>query len=880
MESGYLAGASLLPDLADSTMAVDEYRQKRHFDKTPEPSGGHEVYQSPAIDSGRLRFVLQKHAARRLHYDLRLEWNGVLLSWAIPKGPSLDPEQKRLAIHVEDHPIEYCEFEGIIPDHEYGGGTVLIWDFGTWQPLAANGYEQGELKFELRGQKLQGRWMLVHTGKRGRDPKHWLLFKERDEAACPAASFDVLIEHPNSALTGRTLEEIAASSQGAPLGGSSRRDVTAHATPTRAPDAIRGARPRDMPTTAPRPMLPTATREAPSGDAWLHEIKLDGYRMICLVREKQARFVSRNGNDWTSKLPTLAKRMAELPVEQAIFDGEVAALAVDGTTDFQALQNTIGRGHDQNLKYYLFDLLYLNGYDLTGARLDDRKRQLEALLPASDNGSLQFSEHIVGNGPTVFEHACRLGAEGIVSKRADRKYVSSRTTEWLKTKSLRSAEFVVGGYTESTTSRYGFGSLILGAYEGEDLIYLGRVGTGFSDQTRELLSQTLAKLRSDKNLFVNLEAHMIERKVYWIDPQLVAEVEFGGWTEDTVLRFPSFRGIRSDIEPSQVITSQLTNQAPSSRDVEVPDDRVEINERCDSVPLGDIGQLNLTHPDRVMYPDCGVTKLAVAIHYLQVAEAMLPHVINRPLALVRCPKGTSHRCFFQKRRAKGMPEAVHAAHVSRADKGQDVVFVRDLAGLMALVQFSVLEVHIWGARMDRPDRPDRLIFDLDPDVSLSFARVCAAAREVRSVLESLGLVSFVKTTGGKGLHVVVPIRRTVEWPTLRDFAARLAARIEGVSPTRYTTNASKRARHGKIYIDHLRNSFGATSVAPFSTRARPGATVSTPVAWDELDSLRSADCYTVANIQRRLSHQRSDPWAEINDVTQAITKSMIRSIGG
>ena len=672
------------------------------------------------------------------------------------------------------------------------------------------------------------------------------------------------------------------------------------------PKQEENARRRKMPI-LPKPMLPSATREAPQGDDWLHEIKYDGYRMLCCVRNGHAKFVSRNGNDWTKKVPHLAGKMSTLPVQEAIFDGEIVAMSRDGTTDFQALQNTIGRGHDSTLRYYLFDLLHLDGYDLTGVGLEQRKTILKTLLASNRTESLQYSEHIRGNGPTVFQHACRLGTEGIVSKRADRKYTSGRTIDWLKTKSLMSAEFVVGGYTESTTSRYGFGSLVLGAYEGEDLIYLGRVGTGFTDLSREFLSASFGECRSDQNPFQNLEAGMIDRRVYWLQPIHVAEVEFGGWTVDTVLRFPSFRGMRPDIEADQVTVLQATSQQPLALQLESTgllstttaseresvtdlagqsgDDSGPVNTPNSNSPLdlppslvGNVERLNLTHPNRVMYPATGVTKLAIAEHYIRVAHLMLPHLVDRPLALVRCPQGIGKHCFFQKNRIEGIPDSVECKTVALNNThAQDVLYVRDLAGLLALVQFSSLEFHVWGSRIDRPDRPDRFVIDLDPDVEIPFSRVCRAAFEIRDRLAAVGLVSFLKTTGGKGLHVIVPIRRTTEWSDLYEFSVNFCGKLAATSPSRYTTKSAKRDRVGKIYLDYQRNAFGATTIAAYSTRTRPGACISTPLDWSELETLRSADCYSVANIQRRVANQASDPWQGINGIRQTITKSAMKS---
>jgi bifunctional non-homologous end joining protein LigD len=878
-------------------MGLSEYHQKRQFSQTPEPQG------DPSVDSAsanQFRFVVQKHDARNLHYDLRLEMDGVLLSWAIPKGPSLDPAQKRLAIHVEDHPLEYLHFEGVIPKGEYGGGTVLVWDTGTWAPVNANGYATGDFKFELDGEKLQGRWMLVHTGKR-KKTKQWLLFKERDGAARDHAEFDVLTASPASILTGRTIDQVAEQADAVWPAADTRQT---QATVTSRPDgstatadhsgplgeltAIPGNRRSKMPSKI-APMLPTSTKSAPTGNRWVHEIKYDGYRMLAHIENKQVRFFSRNGHDWSDKLPKLRAELAQLPVETAVIDGEVAFVTDTGTTDFQALQNTIGKGRDQQLTYYAFDLLHLDGHDLTGCQLIDRKAVLANYVPHEKLPSVLFSDHIEGDGPIVFQQACQLGTEGIVSKLAAGKYVEGRTSDWLKKKAFLSHEFVLGGYTESTTKQP-FGSLIVGAHnDAGELIYVGRVGTGFNARTMADLAMRFAPLATTTSPFINAADCKPDQPVHWLEPQLAIEVEYAAFTRENILRHPSYRGLRDDVPLSHITLASMQSGSVAATGKQrvsrkrsskaAPGSPSAASTPKAAVQRGDLSKIQMTNPERLMYPSAGVTKIGIATYYAQVAERMLPHVVDRPLALVRCPQGYGEKCFFQKSRAQGMPDSLQEVQVTTAGKKpQSAMIVRDLAGVISLVQFSALEIHTWCCQVDRPDRPDKIIFDLDPDESLPFARVASAAILLRDLLGELGLESFVKTTGGKGLHVVVPIVRTLAWSDAKRFAFQIGKQMVARSPGRFTTSSSKPARRGKIYIDYLRNTFGATAIAAYSTRSRPTASVATPIHWEEVTTIQNAAAFTVTNFPRRLETQPADPWAELLNTKQTITKAMLRAV--
>ena len=858
---------------------LDEYRRKRNFDRTPEPSG------SENSRAGERRFVIQKHAATNLHYDLRLEIDGVLKSWVVPKGPSLDPKEKRLAIQVEDHPVDYLDFEGTIPSSEYGGGAVLIWDFGNWEPLYDDSVrlEDGEIKFCLDGYKLQGGWMLVKTGRKAKGTKnHWLLFKEQDGNVRSDDDFDVTNAFPNSAVSGRSIEEIADTSlsterisfqQTQTVSTSNSAPKQKKSKPisaSRHPKAKRTSIPK-----TPKPALPTATRFPPDDSRWIHEIKFDGYRMMCRIQKGVAQFISRNGNDWTSKLKTLAREIEQLKVRNAIFDGEVVMMSVDGTTSFQDLQNRIGRGDDRELRYFLFDLIYWNGHDIKGLQLEERKLLLSNLVSKkNDDSPLFFSDHIEGSGPVVFQQACKLGAEGIVSKRRDSKYFSGRTQNWLKTKCLASDEFVIGGFTDPASSRTGFGALLIGFYTDDgSLTYAGRVGTGFTDQTLEDLEEKLLAIESNHCPF-DAGPEIEKKKVHWVEPTYIAEIEFGGWTNDGVVRFPVYRGLRDDIS-SEEISVPSVDVANLSRPqaARTADDQTPTVEQLLETP--GLEKLKLTNADRAVYEKAGITKLGVATYYAQVAKWMLPHVVDRPLSLLRCPKGCGERCFFQKRAPLGLSDAVERIEVPTSDGTASSLVIHDIVGLLALVQFGVLEFHPWGAKADDATKPDRLVFDLDPDVNVAWRTVVDAAFEIQSRLSELGLTSFVKTSGGKGLHIFVPLRRRNSWETIHTFSQNIVNQMTAAAPTRFTNTSSKRARTGKIYIDFQRNVRGATSVAAYSTRANDTAAISVPITWQELNALPSADFFNLNNIYRRFNMQDTDPWFDMKNVSQSITKPML-----
>ena len=867
-------------------MGLAEYKRKRDFHRTSEPAG--------KLARGRGHsYVIQKHHASHLHYDFRLELDGVLKSWAVPKGPSLDPTVKRLAMHVEDHPVEYGSFEGTIPKGEYGGGTVLLWDRGYWEPVGdpEEGYRSGRWKFRLHGEKLQGGWMLIRTGgEKKKDERRWLLFKEQDDEARPSKKGDVLERMPLSVSTGRDLEEIAA-----------RTDSVWSSKTGRKTKASSNGRPastkkRPLPATVSRAkrgklptlievQLATLSDTAPEGDDWQHEIKFDGYRMICRIAKGKAQFISRNHLDWTKRLKPLAVAAEQLPVSQALLDGEVVAQRPDGTTHFQDLQNAFQNGTVGELQYYVFDLLHLDGKDLTPLPLTERREALSDLLSHSGTPrSLHLSDHIDGHGPDFFRQACQRGLEGIICKRKDQPYRSGRGPDWLKVKCVKHEEFVIGGFTEPRRSRKGVGAILVGYYNPDrDLIYSGKVGTGFDENALQSLREQLSEMEQSKSPFADLaRAPAI---THWVKPKLVAQIEFAAVTSDGILRHASFQGLREDKSPREVkrkavvdsngvvghangkSKSAVSGKGKSKSGRKSRDNKEVDYDRSKEKFAG----VRLTSPEKVLYPDIGITKLELAEYYRSMADWILPHIADRPLVLVRCPEGLSCSCFYQKHPVQGTPDTLRRISIREKNKTEDYVIVDDTDGLVSLAQIGTLEIHAWGSRADRLEHPDRLIFDLDPDPTVPWKRVVESARQFRAFLKDLDLDCFVKTTGGKGLHLVVPIDRRHEWEEAKSFCKGVADAIVAADTTHYTANMSKAARPGKIFIDYLRNDRGATAVVPYSPRAKPQATVSVPLRWEELTARLRSDQYTIRSIAKRLSGLKKDPWDGIDAMRQSLT---------
>lgn len=847
-------------------MSLVEYKRKRHFAKTPEPAG-------EATRPGGWSFVIQKHHASHLHFDFRLELDGVLKSWAVPKGPCLDPSVKRLAVHVEDHPVEYGSFEGTIPEGEYGGGTVMLWDRGTWEPIGDpdEGYRKGRLKFMLRGEKLHGAWMLVRTGYAPRNDSNktnWLLFKEKDRWTKCGASADIDTKQPLSVTTGRTLEQIATDAD-LTWNSKTKTATQLHTTlTTSAPGKRTSKLPRRIDV-----QLATLVDEAPDGDEWLHEIKLDGYRIISRLDHGKADLLTRNHNNWTKRLTSLAEDIQKIAASDAILDGELVALRPDGTTDFQELQNAFRDGTVGRLYYYVFDLLHLDGRDLSGLPLEQRKQLLADLLIKLKSDRIRVSDHFEGSPKKLLEQGCKMHLEGIICKRKDRPYRAGRGTDWLKVKCIQSAELVIGGYTDPAGAREGLGALLLGRHnDAGDLVYAGKVGTGFDHATLLDLQKQLEPLQLSKSPFADKKRAMA--KTHWVEPTLVAQVKFASWTRDNLLRHATFQGLRED-KPAKDLTREvpaaLNTMAKRKTNAHTAQPKESPSNEYDPAAETFKG-VRLTHPEKVLYPDDGITKLELATYYQSIAEWVLPHMVNRPLVLVRCPSGQQGKCFYQKHPTTGTPEALRRIPIRESDGTHDYVVVDDVKGLISLVQMGSLEIHAWGSRADNLEHPDRLIFDLDPDTELAWNQVVASARQVRDFLHELGLESFVKTTGGKGLHLVVPIERRHKWPEVKAFCKRVADLIVAAAPDRYTANMSKAARPGKIFIDYLRNARGATAIVPYSTRVRPDATVPVPLTWEELTSDMRSDHFTIRNVVHRLTSLKADPWASLSQVRQSLSK--------
>lgn len=818
---------------------LKDYKAKRNFAKTQEPASA-----APKQgEGGRGKFVVQKHDATRLHYDFRIELDGVLKSWAVTKGPSNNPGDKRLAVRVEDHPLEYGGFEGTIPEGEYGGGTVMLWDRGTWEPVGDphEGLAKGDLKLRLYGQRMKGEYVLVHM--KGRDTKrrnapdreNWLLIKHRDSYARDKNTLTT--RFTRSVETGRDFKAIAA-------GGKPEKDSNMpaenvwHSDPEKAEKDDQKtritAKATDAKTLAFRPVqLATLVDTVPSGDGWLFEMKYDGYRCLAAVAGDRVRLYTRNGLDWTDRFGALVEPLQQLKIGSALIDGEICAFDGKGRTDFSTLKNVLSDGG--RLEFFAFDLLEADGDDLTKLPLVERKTRLEALLGKSTKKDpVQYSSHVTGHGQKVLDALCRDGHEGVIAKRADAPYRGERTRGWLKIKCLKRQEFVIGGWSPSTKRR-GFASLLLGTWEGDKLLYRGRVGTGFSQDVLAELDQKLQKLRRKTSPFDAVPRER-SRGARWVRPELVAEIAYTELTGDDILRHPSFIGLRGDKPAKEVRMEQSQG---------IDDDGEAVAEK-----LG----VRLTSADRVVYPGQGITKSQLVAYYEDVAKAMLPHIENRPLSLVRCPQGRAKHCFFQKHDTGGFPEQLKAKPITEKDGDtKDYFYVDDLAGLVAGTQMNVLEWHIWGSRFGDIEKPDRLVFDIDPDEGLGFGAITSAALDIRDRLKAVGLTSFPMVSGGKGIHVVVPLKPQAEWADVKAFCKAFAQQLADDEPDRYTANMSKARRKGRLFIDYLRNERGSTAICPWSVRSRAGAPVAVPVSWDEVPKLNAANTFSLAGAAERAS---------------------------
>ncbi len=858
-------------------MSLDTYWKKRDFRRTSEPRG---KTRRSSKKPQALSFVVQKHDATRMHYDFRLELDGVLKSWAVPKGPSLDPGVKRLAVETEDHPIEYGTFEGVIPDGEYGAGPVVVWDRGHWLPDGdpRKAYEKGHLRFALAGEKLNGTFHLVRTRGNGK-AKSWLLMKSNDASAKPGSDTELVDRRPESVTSGRTIEAVAGDpdrlwhSNKKPGSAGKKKASTKKAEPPD-PSACPGVRKAAMPGFI-EPQLATLVDAAPAGEEWLHELKLDGYRMQLRLERGKAKAFTRRGHDWSARMPSVCAAVAELPVERAIFDGELVVLR-EGVSDFQRLQNSLAEGRDNDCVLYVFDLLYLDGYDLRGSPLRIRKDLLRQVL-ASDRGRIRLNDHVVGHGPEVFTRACELKAEGSVCKRADATYSSGRNRNWLKVKCRSRQEFVVGGFTDPGGARTHLGALLLGVMADGKLEYAGRVGTGFTEKSLRELHQKLSPLERKKPAFSNPPRGADARDVHWVEPELVAEIEFAERTSDGLVRHASFLGLREDKPAAQVADERP--QPIAAKDLEDPGGEGGGDVPTPRRPKIDpsLRSVRMTNPDRVLYPEIDVTKADLALYYAQVAERMLPHVANRPLMLVRCPQGVGTPCFHQKHPTQGMSKQIKRVKIPESKGTFETMYIEDAGGIVQLVQNGALEIHTWGSRVDDVERPDQITFDLDPDEGLPWPRVVEAATEIKRRLDALELPSFLKTTGGKGLHIVIPIRPELEWDEIKALCKGFADSLVRAAPSKYLATISKAKRKGKILIDYLRNGRGATAACAYSTRARPTASVALPIDWNELTTELRPNQFTIQNVPERIAKMK-DPWRDFGRHRPALTPAVQRAL--
>jgi bifunctional non-homologous end joining protein LigD len=782
---------------------LQRYNAKRDFAKTPEPAG-------TIAKSNSNRFIVQKHDATRLHWDFRLEVDGVLKSWAVTRGPSLNPDDKRLAVRTEDHPLSYADFEGTIPKGEYGGGTVMLWDAGTWAPIegkSARDIDAGHLHFILEGQRMKGEWMLIRLKPRGKEKgENWLLRKVGDDFV--GGSDDLVEQAATSVTTGRTMD-----------------DISRGLKPAVKRSAAKVGIPRFRPL-----QLATLVDSPPTGNAWMHEVKYDGYRAIVAVAGGKANVFTRTGLDWTEKFPEIARAAAALDVDSALIDGEICALDAEGRPDFSTLRKAIKDSGSSGLTLFAFDLLELNGADLVGLSNIERKERLRTALASQKE--IIFAEHIVGGGDALFATMCSKGYEGIVAKRADALYSGKRTQAWLKVKCTKRQEFVVVGWTASDTKTRGFKSLLLALNDNGNLRYAGKVGTGFDSDLLTTIRARLDKLALAKpSAAVPREA---ARGAYWVKPELVAEIAFAEFTADNVVRHASFIGLRGD-KPARTVVAETPVAPPTIED-----------------------DVKISNPDRMIFPGDGITKAQLADYYRSVGAIMLPWIARRPISLVRCPQGRAKACFFQKHDAGSFGDNVHKIAIREKDGStEDFLWIDSILGLVACVQMGTIEFHGWGSRSDDVERPDRLIFDLDPDEGLGFDIVKKAAVDLKIHLADLGLVSFALLSGGKGIHVVVPLKPNAEWPAVKDFADRFSHALATADPERFVATMSKAKRKGRIFIDWLRNQRGSTAVLPYVVRARPTAPVAVPVSWEELRKIDRAGAFTIRDASSLIERANS-----------------------
>ncbi|RML53049.1 ATP-dependent DNA ligase [Pseudomonas amygdali pv. morsprunorum] len=843
---------------------ASEYTRKRNFDVTSEPA---ESKRKGKARSGALSFVIQKHDARNLHYDFRLELDGTLKSWAVPKGPSLDPKQKRLAVHVEDHPLDYAAFEGSIPKGQYGGGDVIVWDRGIWQPHGDphETYADGKLKFTLIGEKLSGEWALVRTRLKGSGSKEqWLLIKEKDDIARPAAEYDITEAQPQSVISGAHI----GAGRSAPAKSKAK---AVEAKPARKP-APKKANVVFPDTLAPQ--LATLVDAPPAGD-WLYEIKFDGYRMLTRIQNDEVRLFTRNGNDWTDQLPELTKALKGLKLQDSWFDGEVVVLDEQGLPDFQGLQNAFDVGHSKNIFYYLFDMPFLSGEDLREVPLEQRRDALKQVLGSQRSRLLRYSDAFQAGHQDIVASAAAMGLEGVIGKRAGSAYVGKRNADWIKLKCRLRQEFVIVGYTAPQGSRSAFGALLLAVNDdAQGLVYAGRVGTGFTEATLKYVHKQLKPLHREESPLANKLTSAQARGVQWVEPTLVCEAEFAQWTREGIVRQAAFFGLRSDKPATDVVREEAQ---PAKAASVTPEPSRQPGKKTARGKV-DVAGTGISHPQRVIDSKTGTKKIELAQFYESIADWVLPFLDKRPVALLRCPEGIDGEQFFQK-------HAEHLAipHIRQLDRALDpghaaLMEIDSVQALVGAAQMGAIELHTWGATRDRIETPDHFVLDLDPDPALPWRSMIEATQMVLAVLEELGLEAFLKTSGGKGMHIIVPLARQAEWDTVKAFAKAIAEFISRQLPERFTATMGPKNRVGKIFIDYLRNSRGGSTVTAYSVRARPGLPVSVPIALHELTGLTSSAQWDITNLEQRLSQLKDDPWAGYSN-RRKITQKMWKQLG-
>jgi len=873
--------------------ALQEYNRKRDFQATPEPSGASKGHEAGAT-SHALQFCIQKHDASHLHYDFRLELDGTLKSWAVPKGPSLDPRDRRLAIQVEDHPLDYASFEGHIPEGHYGAGDVIVWDRGVWEPEEApqKALEKGRLKFRLQGEKLSGVWNLVRTHMSGTKAQ-WFLIKSRDDAARDHDEYNVLEACPDSVLSDRTLVPKV-------RGKAAKAKVAALAKPAVKPKAVakpkaggkakrvtlKGATAAPLPQTL-QPELATLVEAVPDGE-WSYEIKFDGYRILARVDQGQVQLLTRNGHDWTARMPRQARAIAALGLESAWLDGEVVVMDEEGIPRFQLLQNAFEAQSAERIVFHLFDLMYLNGMDLSQVPLEQRRAALEAVLAQNKDDGLRYSASLEESALALLETACSMKMEGLIGKRLGSTYVNRRSKDWIKLKCKHRQEFVVVGYTDPQGARSGFGALLLGLHDADsgELNYAGRVGTGFNESTLRSLLAELEPRQVKKPAVANPPKGAQARGVHWLEPALLAEVAYAEMTHEGLVRHAVFHGLRQD-KPAESIPQEPVVQASTLKPDAVREKKARPTPKASTKPPAKTSakkrdkpadEVRITHPDRVIDVTSGTTKMQLAQYYAQVAPWLLPHLKQRPVALVRAPEGVEGELFFQKHAERlNIPGVVT---LDSAFSGQPVMIVDTPQALIGAVQMNTVEFHTWNATSKNAEHPDRFVLDLDPDPALPWKAIAEATQLTLAVLDELGLKSFLKTSGGKGIHIVVPLKPKDGWNNVKAFSQAIVNHLAALLPDRFSAIAGPRNRVGKVFVDYLRNGQGATTVCAFAARTREGLPVSVPIAREEVAELKGADRWNIHNIHERLEQmQENDPWAGYGAVRQTLTAAMRKKLG-